>query len=124
MFRPKSNSNVRKAPTELDNEAPIAPVLEFDYTCCTEPSKSSWPTHHFGQKFGPSLIRKAWAAGLVVYAEVDDVPHPIAVKEANWNAGGLWVRTLERPRSPTRLFTRDSVAGMTASGLLMERKQT
>ena len=46
MFRPKSNSNVRKAPTELDNEVPIAPVLEFDYVRCTEPGKDAWPTHH------------------------------------------------------------------------------
>lgn len=113
------NWNDRRNPTDFDNTAPEAPSLEFDYRHAggAEP----WPLKHCGMKFGPSLIKRALASGLLVYAEVENVPYPVMVKEANWDeANVLHVTTLEGPRIPQRLFTRPDARGLTSSGLLTE----
>ena len=112
------NWNDRHTPTDFDNSAPQAVSLEFDYT--HQGGAEPWPLRHSGQKFGPSLIRKAWAAGLVVYAEIQDWPYPVAVKEAQWTAGCLEVLTTAGPRIPKRLFTRATVKGLQSTGELIE----
>lgn len=109
------NWSSRQSPTDLDQNPQLEPVLEFDLT-------RPWPEKYFGQKFGPSFIRKVIAKGFVVVAEVPDVPYPIAIKEARWNCEVLEVMTLEGPKVPDRLFTRTSMKGFTSSGLLMENK--
>jgi len=109
-------SNARHGPDEFDNTAPTVADYSFDHHRNTSPgAKSSWP-----EKFGPANIRKAWANGLVVYAEIEGWPHPVAVKEAQWSNQTLEVKTLDGPRIPDRLFTRPTVKGMTVSGLLIE----
>lgn len=75
-------ANNRQGPGEFDNTAPEEQSLEFDYA--HQGGANPWPVNHGSIKFGPSLIRRAWAAGLVVYAVIDGFPHPIAVKEAQW----------------------------------------
>ena len=115
--------NSRQTPTDLD-DTPLAPVLEFDYQRSRIHGTDSWPPRHYGQKFGPSLIRKALASGLVVAAEIDEIPYPVAIREARWEGSTLEVLTLEGWRIPERLFTRTSVKGLSSSGLLKERKET
>ena len=67
-------------------------------------------------------IRKAWGAGLVVIAELEEVPHPVAVTEARWVKGTsvLQVRTLGNWLIPSRLYTRESLAGLQSTGELIE----
>lgn len=111
--------NNRRDPTDFDNTAPEAPSLEFDYQ--HKGGAEPWPLKHGEMKFGPSLIKRALASGLMVYAEVENVPYPVMIKEANWDdANVLHVTTLEGPRIPQRLFTRPTAAGLTSSGLLIE----
>lgn len=115
MFRPRSNSssNARQTPGELD-DTPLKPILEFDYSRSQIPGTGSWPSVHFGQKFGPSLIRKALKAGLYVMAEIDDAPRPVAVNEARWagsSGSTLEVLTLEGYRIPSRVWTLTSLKG-------------
>jgi len=112
------NWSKRQGPQDFDDTAPESQSLDFDYTHAG--GADPWPLRHGGIKFGPALIRRAWSAGLVVYAEIEGWPHPVAVKEAQWTAGCLEVLTLDGPRIPLRLFTRPTVAGMTSSGLLIE----
>jgi hypothetical protein len=107
--------NDRHGPDDFDNTAPPEPKFDFDYTRNVTPGGQSWP-----EKFGPANIRKAWAAGLVVYAEIDDWPYPVAVKEAQWTAGVLEVKTIAGPRIPRRLFTRATVKGLQSTGELIE----
>lgn len=116
----------RSTPTDLD-EAPdktLKPVLEFDITKANKYGSPTWPERWFGQKFGPSLIRKSLASGLCVVAEIKEIPYPVAIKEARWMDGSLEVLTLEGWRLPERLFTRSSMVGFTSSGLLKEEKET
>jgi len=109
------NWQQRQGPQDFDDTAPEQVHYDFDHRRNATLGGSSWP-----EKFGPSTIRKAWAAGLVVYAEISGWPHPVAVKEARWSNQVLEVMTLDGPRIAERLFTRDSVQGMTSSGLLIE----
>lgn len=111
------NWNNRQSPTDFDNTAPTTPDYSFDYRRNTSPgAKSSWP-----EKFGPAVIRKAWTNGLVVVAEVEGLPHPVAVVESRWGATGvLQVRTLEKWAVPDRIWTRPDARGLTSSGLLVE----
>lgn len=111
--------NERHSPTDFDNTAPPAVSLEFDYA--HKGGAEPWPLTHSGIKFGPALITRAWKSGLVVYAEIQDWPHPVAVQKAQWTAGCLEVVTLDGPRIPLRLFTRPDARGLTSSGLLIER---
>lgn len=116
---PRLNWANRQSPGDFEVSAPTETSFEFDYTHAG--GANSWPVNHGKVKFGPGLIKKAWAAGLVVYAVIDGFPHPIAVKEAQWTKNHvLEVKTLEGLRLPTRLFTRTSVRGMSTSGELIE----
>lgn len=115
------NWNDRHSPTDFDNTAPTTPDYTFDYRRDVSPgAKSSWPERHQGEKFGPALIGKAWKAGMIVYAEIDGWPYPVAVQKAQWTANVLEVVTLDGPRIPRRLFTRPNAKGLTSSGLLIE----
>lgn len=109
------NWQQRQGPQDFDDTAPEVVHYDFDHTRNSIPGSPSWP-----DKFGPSSIRKAWAAGLVVYAVIEGWPYPVAVKEGQWTGGILEVKTMDGPRIPLRLFTRPTVAGLTASGLLIE----
>ena len=102
---PRDKYNQRKSPTDLDQPPEkLAPLLEFDLT-------KPWPERYFGQRFGPSLIRKAQAAGYYVMAEIDDAPVPVTVNDARWEGEVLEVLTLEGYRIPQRLFTLTSLRG-------------
>lgn len=58
----------------------------------------------------------------MVIAELEEVPHPVAVTEARWVKGTkvLQVRTLGNWLIPSRLYTRESVKGLMATGELVE----
>lgn len=114
------NWNDRQGPGDFDNTAPVAPDYSFDYTRGSKPGEPSWPERHGKEKFGPSLIGKSWRAGLVVVAEVEGQPHPVAVVESRWSAGALQVKVSGCWMVPDRLFTRNTVKGMDATGLLIE----
>lgn len=115
---PRLNWSSRQSPTDLD-DTPAAPSLEFDYTHAG--GAAPWPTKHRGIKFGPSLVTRAWAAGLFVYCEVQDWPHPVAVKKVQWNEAGCLEAVLpEGVVIPRRLFTRPTAAGLTVGGVLIE----
>jgi len=109
------NWQQRQGPQDFDDTAPEIVHYDFDHRRNVTPGSQSWP-----EKFGPNSIRKAWAAGLVVYAEISGWPHPVAVKEARWTAGVLEVVTLAGPRIAERLFTRDNVKGLMSTGELIE----
>jgi hypothetical protein len=113
------NWNDRQAPTDFDNTAPKEVDYSFDHRRNLTPGASSWP-----EKFGPNVIRKAWANGLVVIAELEEVPHPVAVTEARWvkgtGSGVLQVKTLGNWLVPQRLYTRSSLAGLKSTGELVE----
>jgi hypothetical protein len=111
-------SSTREGPQDFDNSAPEEPVFSFDHRRNVTPgAPSSWP-----EKFGPASIRKAWANGLVVIAEIEEVPYPVAVTEARWVKGTkvLQVRTLGNRLVPSRLYTRESLAGLSSTGELIE----
>ena len=115
----KSYRIVRQSPTDLDDAGELTPSLEFDYTHAG--GANPWPEKHRGVKFGPSLIRKAWASGLFVFAEVEGFPRPVVAKGAQWCDGGvLEIRLPEGPRVATRLFTRTTAKGLTVGGILIE----
>ncbi len=115
------NWQQRQGPGDFDDTAPQQPSYEFDYRRNTTPGSSSWPEKHNGEKFGPSLIKKAWKAGLVVVAEVEGFPYPVAVTEARWAAAGvIEIKVLEGYAIPERLWTRPDARGLTSSGLLIE----
>lgn len=115
-------SNSRQSPTDQDDITPSEIDYRFDYRRCTEPGKPSWPEKHSGQKFGPSFIKKAWQKGLVVVADVG-LPHPVAAMDVQWAASGvLQVRCAEGWRVPDRIWTRDTVKGLTSTGLLIEER--
>jgi len=111
------NWNNRQNPTDFDNTAPTTPDYSFDHRRSSAPGVPSWP-----DKFGPSNIRRAWKAGLVVVAEIEGFPHPVAVSEARWTEFGkiLEVKTLEGYRVANRIWTRTSAKNLTSSGLLIE----
>lgn len=116
------NWNHRQGPEDFDDTAPPAVNYQFDYTRNTIPGSSSWPEKHGTEKFGPSLVRKAWKSGLVVVAEIEGFPYPVAAMELRWAAAGvLEVKTLEGYAIPKRLWTRTTTKGLTSSGLLIEK---
>ena len=109
-------SSSRHGPGEYDNSAPEAPDCSFDHRRDVSPgAKSSWP-----EKFGPANIRKAWKAGLVVVAEIEGFPHPVAVSEARWEGQVLEVKTLEGYRIAKRIWTRPNMRGLQSTGELIE----
>jgi hypothetical protein len=112
---------VRQSPTDLDDESPavIGPP-QFDYQ--HRGGATPWPERHrfSGVKFGPRLVKAAWKAGLIVLAEIDGFPHPVAVKEARWTGGVFEVETLDGPRIPRRIFTRTDIRGLRSTGEYIE----
>lgn len=113
--------NERQSPTDLDDSPDVTVDYSFDYTRGTQHGEPSWPEKHSGQKFGPSFIGKAWKAGLVVVAEVEGFPHPVAVTESKWVAQGvIAVKVSGSWLIPNRLWTRDTVKGLDSTGLLIE----
>lgn len=109
------NWSSRSSPTDLDIPPDKTVSYEFDHRRCTEPGKSSWP-----EKFGPSTITKALKSGLIVCAEIEGFPYPVAIKQARWSGQTLEVITLEGPRVAQRIFTRPDAKGLTVGGVLME----
>jgi hypothetical protein len=107
----------RQGPGEFDKTAPEAVHYDFDHRRNVIPGSQSWP-----EKFGPSSIKKAWKAGLVVVAEIQDFPHPVAIGEARWTEFGkvLVVKTLEGWKVADRIWTRPDARNLTSSGLLIE----
>lgn len=105
----------RQNPGEFDETAPPAVTYEFDHRRNTLPGSDSWP-----KGFGPSTIGKAWRNGLVVVAEIQSYPHPVAVVESRWGKGiagrVLEVRDQGRWHVPDRLYTRTSVKGLSSTG--------
>lgn len=116
------NWNARQSPGDLDDSPNVTVDYNFDYRRDTSPgARSSWPEKHSGQKFGPSFIKKAWQSGLVVVAEIEGFPHPIAAMELRWGAAGvIEVKTLESWKVPERLWTRPDARGLTSTGILIE----
>lgn len=115
------NWNSRQSPTDLDDAPNVTVDYSFDYRRSNTPGQPSWPEKHSGQKFGPSFIGKAWKAGLVVVAEVEGFPHPVAVTESRWGAAGvLQIKCAEGWKIPERIWTRTSAKGLDSTGLLIE----
>lgn len=115
------NWNQRQSPTDIDDSPNTLPDYSFDYIRGTKHGEPSWPERHGKERFGPALIGKAWKAGLVVVAEVAGFPHPVAAVETRWGAAGvLQVKVSGCWMVPNRLFTRATVKGMDATGLLIE----
>lgn len=120
----KLNWNARQSPTDLDDSPNITASYEFDYRRSSTPGTPSWPERHGKEKFGPAIVKKAWKSGLVVVAEVEGFPHPVAAQEVRWGAAGvLEVKTLEGYRIPLRLYTRASAKGLDSTGLLIEESE-
>lgn len=110
------NWNHRQGPDDFDATAPQPVRYDFDHHRCLEQGKPSWP-----DKFGPSVVTKAWKAGLVVVAEVEGIPYPVAAAKTRWAAAGvIEVECLEGWKVPSRLWTRPNAKGLTSSGLLIE----
>lgn len=114
-------NETRHSPTDLDepDEKPkvSAATLQFDYRY--KGGATPWPERHRYSKvkFGPSLIKQAWKAGLIVVAYVEGFPNPVAVTEARWNTAKCFeVKTLEGWRLPLRLRTLRSSRGLKSTG--------
>lgn len=114
---PRLNWNSRQGPGDFDATAPQPVRYDFDHTRNVIPGSQSWP-----EKFGPSSIKKAWKAGLVVVAEIQGFPHPVAVSEARWARFGkiLEVKTLEGYRIADRIWTRPDARGLQSTGELIK----
>lgn len=113
-------SNSRQSPTDQDDITPTEIDYSFDYHRGSKPGEPSWPATHSGQKFGPAFIRKVWQQGMVVYAEIEGFPRPVAVTECTWGAQGvLLVKTLEGQKVAERLFTRPDAKGLSSCGELL-----
>lgn len=115
------NWSQRHGPDEFDDTAPSEVSYAFDLRRDARPgAPSSWPAKVNGQTFGPSFVKRAWQSGLVVIAEIEGFPHPVAAQEVRWGAAGvLEVKTLEGFKIPSRLFTRTSAKGLDSTGLLI-----
>lgn len=118
-------NETRHSPTDLDepDEKPklTRETLQFDYRY--KGGATPWPERHkFSKvKFGPALVKAAWKVGLIVLAEVEGFPNPIAVTETRWNAAKCFeVKTLEGYRLPLRIFTRTNTRGLQSTGEWIE----
>lgn len=89
-------------------DEPLAPVLEFSFI-------KPWPKIYYGQKFGPSLIRKSLKAGLYVMAEIPEVPVPVVVTDVRWIKNvpeAIEVLVMEGWRIPNRIWTVATLKGL------------
>lgn len=94
--------------TSTDLDLPpleLEPVREFNYT-------KPWPERHFGQKFGPSLVRNALKAGFYVLCEIDDVPNAWAVDDARWVDSVFEVHCLQGWKVPSHVWTTSTLKGL------------
>lgn len=123
----RRRSETRHSPTDLDQPdekqkpTPSRENMQFDYHY--RGGSRAWPERHkFSRvKFGPSLIKTAWKVGLVVIAEVDGFPNPVAVTESRWNAAKCFeVKVSEGWRLPLRIRTVKSVRGLRSTGEYIE----
>lgn len=105
--------NSRQAPTDLDEPPPskLAPILQFDIVRLNKHGEPPWPPKYFGNKFGPSFIRKVIKSGLYVMAEVNGFPRAVVISDASWCDGMLVVQTAEGLVEPERLYTLTSLKG-------------
>lgn len=113
-------ANSRQSPTDQDDITPSEPDYNFDYRRCVEPGQPSWPERHGKERFGPALIGKSWRAGLVVVAKIEGLPHPVAAVETRWAGKGiLQVKSTGLWYVPERIWTRDTVRGLSSCGELL-----
>lgn len=113
-------ANSRQSPTDQDDITPSETDYSFDYRRSTVPGTASWPERHGKERFGPALIGKAWKTGLVVVAEIEGLPHPVAAVETRWLKGILQVKTLGNWYLPERIWTRKTPKGLSSCGELLE----
>lgn len=100
------NWSSRRSPTDLDEPPPkLEPVLEFELC-------RPWPEKYFGQRFGPSYLRKVLASGRYIMCEIDTIPEHWPVSDAKWADGVLLVETLQGWKVPTRMWTVASLKGI------------
>ena len=100
------NWSSRQSPTDLD-EPPqkLEPVLDFEL-------QRPWPEKYFGQRFGPSYIRKVLASGRYIMCEISGIPEQWVVSDARWVDNVMEVQTLQGWRVPERLWTLGSLNGV------------
>lgn len=114
------NWNQRQGPGDFDDTAPTKPTYEFDLHRNTIPGGQSWPAKVQGETFGPTFIGRSWKAGLVVVAEINGLPHPVAAVETRWAGPGiLQVKTTGTWHIPERIWTRKTVRGLSSCGELL-----
>lgn len=109
------NWSSRQSPGDLDTPPDKTVRYDFDHRRNVTPGAQSWP-----EKFGPSTITKALKSGLIVCAEIEGFPYPVAIKQAKWSGQVLMVVTLEGERIANRIFTRPNAKGLTVGGILIE----
>lgn len=122
MTGSRLNWNSRQSPTDMDETAPTKPSYEFDLRRNATPGSPSWPAKVQGETFGPTFIGKSWRAGLVVVAEIEGLPHPVAATETKWSNGVLVVKVNGNWLVPERIWTRTTVRGLDSTGLLIEKE--
>ncbi len=74
-----------------------------------------WPKTYLGQKFGPTLIRKALKSGLYVMAEISEAPVPVVVTDARWIpsvSGAIQIESIYGWRIPSKIYTVASLKGV------------
>lgn len=123
MTGSRLNWNARQSPTDMDDTAPVKCDYQFDLHRNTTPGSQSWPAKVQGETFGPTFIGKAWKAGLVVVAEIDGLPHPVAATETRWSNGILVVKCQEGWKIPSRIWTRTTVRGLSSCGELLSEEE-
>lgn len=119
--RRHSPTDLDDAPEEKSRPTPSIANMQFDYRY--KGGAKPWPERHkFSQvKFGPALIKTAWKVGLVVIAEIEGFPHPVAVTESRWNAANCFeVKTAEGWRLPSRVRTLKNIKGLQSTGEYVE----
>lgn len=80
---------------------PLAPMLDFDFL-------KPWPKIYYGQKFGPTLMRKAIKSGRYIMAEIPEAPLPVNVSDVRWIKNvpeAIEVLVMEGWRIPNRIWT-------------------
>lgn len=112
------NWNQRQGPGDFDDTAPTKPTYEFDLRRNTIPGGQSWPERLQGERFGPRFVERAWKAGLIVIAEIPSLPFAVTATEVKWSSGILVVNTAEGWRTPDRVYTRKTMAGIDSTGIV------
>lgn len=120
MTGSRLNWDQRLSPTDMDETAPVKCNYQFDLRRNVTPGSQSWPAKVQGETFGPTFIRKSWEAGLVVVAEIQGLPYPVAAVETRWGGPGvLQVKSTGNWYIPERIWTRTTVKGLSSCGELL-----